>query len=140
LKNKKQSFVKFNKTIDKNKWLKYYELKVEENKTRSKGGKEMNLTLLKSERIKRGITQEKLAKLLGFKDKSSYCLIEKGKTAVSVDTANKIALHLGLSKDVTYEIFFEQDVQDASTSLILAQGGERENGKCNSEDKLQHIL
>jgi transcriptional regulator with XRE-family HTH domain len=100
----------------------------------------MNLALLKSERVKRGITQEKLAKMLGFKDKSSYWLIEKGKTAVYVDTANQIALYLGLSKDKVYEIFFEREVQDTSTSIILLQEGEKQNVKCSSEDKLQQIL
>ena len=66
----------------------------------------MNLALLKSERMRRGITQEKMATSLGFKDKSSYCLIEKGKTTISIDTANKIAIILGFSKELTYEIFF----------------------------------
>lgn len=94
----------------------------------------MDLALLKSERVKRGVTQEKLAKLLGFKDKSSYCLIERGKTSVSVDTANQIAIHLGLSKDVAYKIFFEQEVQETSTNAILAHGGEKENAEHNSED------
>jgi transcriptional regulator with XRE-family HTH domain len=97
----------------------------------------MNLSLLKYERLKRGITQEKLAKMLGFKGKSSYCLIEKGKTAVSVDTANKIAHCLGLSKEAVYEIFFDPEVQDASTNIILLQEGEKQNGKYNSKDKLQ---
>lgn len=100
----------------------------------------MNLALLKAERVKRGITQEKLARLLGFKDKSSYCLIERGKTSVSVDTANQIAIHLGLSKDVAYKIFFEPIVQETSTDTIISYGGESENGKCNSENQLQHIL
>lgn len=45
----------------------------------------MDLALLRAERMKRGITQEKLAKCLGFKDKSSYCLMEKGKTSISVE-------------------------------------------------------
>lgn len=75
----------------------------------------MNLSLLKSERVKRGVTQEKMAKSLGFRDKSSYCLIEKGKTTVSVDTANKIAICLGLSKELAYKIFFEPEVQETST-------------------------
>lgn len=94
----------------------------------------MDLALLKSERMKRGVTQEKLAKSLGFKDKSSYCLIEKGKTSVSVDTANQIAIHLGLSKDVAYRIFFEPEVQETSTENILPHGGDVENGKHSSED------
>lgn len=94
----------------------------------------MDLALLRAERMKRGITQEKLAKCLGFKDKSSYCLIEKGRTSVSVDTANQIAIHLGLSKDIAYKIFFEQKVQDASTNNILTQRGGIENGKYNNEN------
>lgn len=89
----------------------------------------MNLALLKAERVKRGITQEQLAKGLGFKDKSSYCLIENGKTAVSVNTANQIAIYLGLSKNLIYEIFFEQKVQETSTNTILSLGIENENGK-----------
>lgn len=94
----------------------------------------MDLALLKAERVKQGITQEKLAKLLGFKDKSSYCLIEKGKTSVSVDTANQIAIHLNLSKDVAYKIFFNPEVQETSTDNILTHGGENENVEHNSED------
>ncbi len=70
----------------------------------------MDLALLKAERIKRGITQEQLAKQLGFKDKSSYCLIENGKTSVSVNTANQIIGYLALSKELAYKIFFETHV------------------------------
>lgn len=66
----------------------------------------MNLLLLKEERTKRGITQEQLAKCLGFKSKSSYCLMEKGITSISVDMANKIVVYLGLSKEMAYKIFF----------------------------------
>ena len=92
----------------------------------------MNLTLLREERLKRGITQEKLAKYLGFKDKSSYCLIEKGKTSISVDVANQIAIHLGLSKEMTYKIFFANEVQETSTNSIITHGGEKQNVKYNS--------
>lgn len=96
----------------------------------------MNLALLKKERTKRGITQEQLAKSLGFKDKSSYCLIENGKTSVSVNTANQIAIYLGLSKKMTFEIFFEPEVQETSTNTILSSGGENQNVKYNNKDKL----
>ena len=99
----------------------------------------MDLALLRAERMKRGITQEKLAKCLGFKDKSSYCLMEKGKTSISVDIANQIAIHLGLSKEMTYKIFldpaqnlFAKEVQETSTDTILTHGGDVENGKCDS--------
>lgn len=78
----------------------------------------MNLALLKAERIKRGFTQEQLAKCLGFKDKSSYCLIEKGKTSVSVELANQIAIHLALSKELTYKIFFHQKFKKLELVLL----------------------
>lgn len=100
----------------------------------------MDLALLKSERMRRGVTQEQLAKSLGFKDKSSYCLIEKGKTSISVDTANQIAINLGLSKDLTYKIFFTSQVQETSTNTIIQSGGELENGKYSCEDMYQRIL
>lgn len=90
----------------------------------------MNCALLKAERLKRGITQESLAKDLGFKDKSSYCLIEKGKTKITTDTAYKIAMCLSLSKEVTFDIFFKTEGQDTSTENILGHGGEKENAKC----------
>ena len=90
----------------------------------------MDLALLRAERMKRGITQEKLAKGLGFQ--SSYCLMEKGKTSISVDIANQIAIHLGLSKEMTYKIFFAKEVQETSTDTILTHGGDVENGKCDS--------
>ncbi len=96
----------------------------------------MDLALLRAERMKRGMTQEKLAKSLGFKDKSSYCLIEKGKVSVSVDTANQIAIHLGLSREIAYKIFFAPEVQETSTNTILTHEDEMENGKCGSEDQL----
>lgn len=78
----------------------------------------MNLALLKAERIKRGITQEQLAKGLGFKDKSSYCLIENGKTTVSVNIANQIANCLGLSKKLVYEIFLNKKFKKLQLMLF----------------------
>ena len=100
----------------------------------------MDLALLKSERVRRGITQEKMAKSLGFRDKSSYCLIEKGKTTISVDTANKIAVILGFSKELTYKIFFAPGVQKSSTDSILTHGGGIENVKSYGEGRIQRIL
>lgn len=75
----------------------------------------MNLKLLKDERIKQGYTQKYMAEQLGFKDRSSYCLIEKGKISVDIDLANKIATILNLSHQKTLEIFFASQVQETST-------------------------
>lgn len=66
----------------------------------------MDLELLKSERRKLGITQEQMGEYLGFKGRSNYCLMEKGKISISVDVANKIAHYLGLSEEMTQKIFF----------------------------------
>ncbi len=88
----------------------------------------MNHALLKEERVKRGITQETMAKQLGFKDKSSYCLMEKGKTSISVDVANKIIAVLDLSKTSAYNIFFTPEVKETSINdLILSNEGDTEN-------------
>lgn len=45
----------------------------------------MNLKLLKEERSKLGYTQKYMAQQLGFKDRSSYCLIEKGRRISSYE-------------------------------------------------------
>ena len=75
----------------------------------------MNLKLLKDERVKRGLTQKNMAERLGFKDRSSYCLIENGKISVDIELANKIATILNLSRQKTFEIFFASQVQETST-------------------------
>jgi len=75
----------------------------------------MNLKLLKDERIKLGLTQKYMAEQLGFKDRSSYCLIENGKISVDIELANKIATILNLSRQKTIEIFFASQVQETST-------------------------
>jgi hypothetical protein len=55
-----------------------------------------------------------------FEIGQSKIVMEKGKISISVDAANKIARYLGLSKEVTYKIFFDEKVQDTSTETILA--------------------
>lgn len=75
----------------------------------------MNLELLKQERVSRGLTQKYMAEQLGFKDRSSYCLIENGKCSVDIEVANQIAHILDLSEHKTFEIFFPSKVQVSST-------------------------
>lgn len=65
----------------------------------------MDLELLKRERIKKGLSQKRMAEELGFRDKSSYCLIENGKTQISVPLMNKIIKVLDLSTELTMKIF-----------------------------------
>lgn len=65
----------------------------------------MHVNLLKEERKKRGYTQEYMAKQLGYKDKSSYCLIENGKVNPTVEVAGKIVSILNLPSAVAQKIF-----------------------------------
>lgn len=66
----------------------------------------MNLKLLKLARVKKGLTQKQMAEELGFRDKSSYCLIENGKTQISTSTMRKMITILQLSEDEAIKIFF----------------------------------
>lgn len=70
----------------------------------------MNLELLKQERVNQGITQKQMAEKLGFRDKSSYCLIENGKTQISVTLMNKIIEVLNLSTEKANLIFIATKV------------------------------
>ena len=54
----------------------------------------MNLELLKSERKAKGYTQKYMAEQLGFKDRSSYCLIENGKCSVDIESVSYTHLTL----------------------------------------------
>lgn len=70
----------------------------------------MNLHLLAEIRDKNGFSQEYMAKKLNYKSKGSYCLIEKGKSKVTVDLAVNIKSILNLSEDEFRAIFFENKV------------------------------
>lgn len=93
--------------------LKYYKHKLKINK--HERGETMNLELLKQERESQGLTQKYMAEQLGYKDRSSYCLIENGKCSVDIEVANRIAHILNLSEHKTFEIFFPSKVQVSST-------------------------
>ncbi len=68
----------------------------------------MNLEKLKNLRRSKGITQAEMAKKLGYKGKSSYCMLENGQIRMPLDTAQKIAEILDV--DVK-NLFFEKQVQ-----------------------------
>lgn len=57
----------------------------------------MNHKMLKDARIAAGITQEAMAGALGYKDKSSYCLLENGAIKCTVDQAKIIKETLRLT-------------------------------------------
>lgn len=72
----------------------------------------MNLKKLKELRKAKGFTQEQMAKLLGYKDKSGYCQLENGDVKMTLEKAIKISKILGA--DIK-EIFFETNVESGST-------------------------
>lgn len=55
-----------------------------------------------------GYTQDDMAKMLGYKSKSGYCMLENGKVKLTVETAKKISSILGISS----EKIFEDNVQE----------------------------
>ncbi|AWK52237.1 XRE family transcriptional regulator [Clostridium beijerinckii] len=66
----------------------------------------MNTKLLIKFRERKQYSQEQMAKMLGYKNKASYCLIECGKTKVHIDLANKIIKILELNQKEILAIFF----------------------------------
>lgn len=54
---------------------------------------------IKALRSQYKVTQAGLAELLGFKSKSSYCLIEAGNTGISVENLIKLADYFGVTLD-----------------------------------------
>jgi len=74
----------------------------------------LNLGKLKELRKAKGLTQEQMAKLLGYKDKSGYCQLENGNIKMTLEKAIKISKILGV--DIK-EIFFETHVENGSTKI-----------------------
>ena len=68
---------------------------------------------LKSARIEKGLTQEEMARQLGYKSKSGYCMIERGVNQPPLKTALKISEILGLPIGA---LFVSLDVHDSKTT------------------------
>ena len=67
----------------------------------------MNYEQLRIARKKRGITQEELAKKIGYAGKSGYSFLESGKIDVSIKISKKIKEALELSDDEYALIFLK---------------------------------
>lgn len=68
----------------------------------------MNYELLKELRVAAGFTQESMAEQLGYKDKSSYCLLENGTVKCTVEQAKKIKQVLNLTIEQYAAIFLPE--------------------------------
>lgn len=67
----------------------------------------LKLELLKNIRESKKITQEEMAKKLGYSDKSGYWHLENGKVKITTTIASKLKKILSLSDKQVFEIFFE---------------------------------
>lgn len=65
----------------------------------------MNSSLLIEKRKKLGLSQKDMAEKLGYKDKSSYCLIENGKVNIRLDTMKHIQDILKFTGEEFQDIF-----------------------------------
>lgn len=65
----------------------------------------MNLELLRDIRKQKGVTQEEMAKGLGYKSKSAYCNLELGITKISTEVANQIAILLEMTPEQKISVF-----------------------------------
>lgn len=63
---------------------------------------------IKELRKSKGMSQQQMAKLLGYKTKSGYCQLENGIVKMTVEKAEIIAEALGVKPE---EIFFKNVVQ-----------------------------
>jgi len=72
----------------------------------------MRFEKLRTIRKAKGLTQEQMAKALGYKDKSGYWYLENGRISITIDKAKKISEILGTNID---EIFFENNIEQNST-------------------------
>jgi transcriptional regulator with XRE-family HTH domain len=93
------------------KLAKYFEVSLDELVLKDlRPPKPMQAKNLKYLRTKYDMTQEDMAKLLRFKGKSSYCLIEKGKTELSIEKLMIVSDYFG----VTLDELIKQDLTERS--------------------------
>lgn len=100
-----------------------YNCKVQEVRTSTKGGRFVNIINLKIlEEIRKQkylknklFTQEYIAKQIGYKSKSAYNNIVKGKVKITLEISLRIKKALNLTQKEYKEIFFANEVQDVRT-------------------------
>lgn len=82
-----------------------------ENNKKTEGGRYMSVDRLriKAERIAKGLTQDEMAKALGWSDRARYAKRENGIVSFDADELIKVAIVLGFSKD-QIGIFFTDGV------------------------------
>lgn len=65
----------------------------------------MNLELLREKRKSKGITQEDMATAMGYRNKSSYSMLENGQVKFDAEKMKIAKNKLDLTDDEYFEIF-----------------------------------
>ena len=71
----------------------------------------LDLNRIRAERIAKGMTQDEVAKKMGWKTRTPYAKRENGIVAIGADELISIALIFGYTKD-DLGIFFNQNVPE----------------------------
>lgn len=71
----------------------------------------VDLKRLKAERIANGLTQDDMAKRMGWKDRAAYAKRENGIVSIGANELAKMVTLLGFSQDKIW-IFFKTDVPE----------------------------
>lgn len=79
---------------------------------------------IKARRIELGLTQEELAKRMGYSDKSAVCKAETSGDNITTSKINKFALHLNCSFD--YLMGWESSTQETSNDTYYINDDARE--------------
>lgn len=65
----------------------------------------MNLKLLRDKRKAKGITQEEMAEAMGYRNKSSYSMLENGQVKFDAEKMKIVKYKLDLTDSEYFEIF-----------------------------------
>lgn len=78
----------------------------------------LNLKRIKAERVAKGLTQDDMAQLMGWKSRAAYAKRENGIVAIGADELAKMAKILGYSNQ-SLGIFFADDVPECQLSVVI---------------------
>lgn len=68
----------------------------------------IDINTIKEKRLTLGYTQDDMARMLGYKSKSGYCMLENGKVKLTIDTAKKISNILDISMEKIFNNYIQE--------------------------------
>jgi len=73
--------------------------------------------LIKTKRLKKGLTQEQMAHMLNYKSKATYNMLENGPTIITTEHLKTISDILKINRKELVSIFFDNDVHETGTNI-----------------------